>query len=219
MSETIRLIPSLFRFLALAVVLHSFSGCTIIDQIQVLNPFTETDLTGDDWSSQRARIDALKHWNISGKIGIKTPDDTSSGFIDWHQQNQAYQIKISGALGLGATYIDGKPPYVSVKSAGKEEFTTTNPDELLKEQIGFAMPLTELQHWVKGLPAPGSDFKMTYYPDGTPNTMKQNDWDLTFSKFKNHQPENILLPGKIVVSGQGYRITLIAKTWKTNPKL
>ncbi|MCY3291079.1 MULTISPECIES: outer membrane lipoprotein LolB, partial [Gammaproteobacteria] len=58
-----------------------------------------------------------KHFNLQGKIGVRTPQQTGSAFFTWIQQQDNFDIELSGILGVGKTQIQGKPGEVTLNSA------------------------------------------------------------------------------------------------------
>ena len=58
-----------------------------------------------------------QHFSLQGKIGVRTPEQTGSAFFTWVQQQQEFDIELSGILGVGKTQITGRPGEVSLNSA------------------------------------------------------------------------------------------------------
>ena len=44
------------------------------------------------------QLTSLNHWDVAGKISIKTPDNAATGFLSWNQNTPDYQIFITGPL-------------------------------------------------------------------------------------------------------------------------
>ncbi len=58
-------------------------------------------------------------WTLSGKIGITTPKESMAGFIRWQQQQDNFDIYVSGPLGQGSTRIQGNPQQATLTQGGK----------------------------------------------------------------------------------------------------
>src|SRR5690606_6476329 len=62
----------------------------------------------EDWKTHKARISHIDGWQISGKIGIRAPQDSGSGTLFWLQRQDYFDIRLSGPLGRGATRLTGR---------------------------------------------------------------------------------------------------------------
>ena len=60
--------------------------------------------------------------------------------------------------GLGATVIQGDPDYLTIEAAGEEPVSSSNPQQLLIESVGWQLPLGAMPYWVKGIPSPDSPY-------------------------------------------------------------
>ena len=57
------------------------------------------------------------NFNLQGKIGVRTPQQSGSAFFTWAQQQDEFDIELTGILGVGKTQIQGKPGEVTLNSA------------------------------------------------------------------------------------------------------
>jgi len=64
------------------------------------------------WKVHRSQVETLDGWQISGKIGIRAPQESGSGTLFWLQRQEYFDIRLSGPLGRGATRLTGRPDAV-----------------------------------------------------------------------------------------------------------
>jgi outer membrane lipoprotein LolB len=97
-------------------------------------------LTGCQHLSQPNKIIASpqvqdeNNFSLQGKIGVRTPQQSGSAFFTWVQQQDQFDIELTGILGVGKTQIEGKPGQVTLNSAKTGLITAATPEELLKKQ-------------------------------------------------------------------------------------
>ena len=48
-------------------------------------------------------VQADNQFQLQGKIGVRTPQQTGSAFFTWVQQQEEFDIELSGILGVGKT--------------------------------------------------------------------------------------------------------------------
>ena len=46
----------------------------------------------------RSQVETLDGWQISGKIGIRAPQESGSGTLFWLQRREYFDIRLSGPL-------------------------------------------------------------------------------------------------------------------------
>lgn len=152
-------------------------------------------------------------WKMTAKLGIRTENDSGSVNLQWQQKESQYFIQTSAALGQGKALLEGNDKYLILKRPGKDTIYTDTPEILLKDVLGWSLPLQQLQHWVTGEIAPrGTSNNHSYSPEGLLTTFEQGGWLINYSRYKI--VENWALPHKIVISDKANRLTLIIKKWQ-----
>ena len=153
-------------------------------------------------------VEAHNQFNLQGKIGVRTPQQSGSAFFRWAQDNQDFDIELSGILGVGKTQISGKPGEVTLNSANTGLIRAESPEELLQQATGWNAPITHLIQWVQARPA-SPNAKITKDNLQRPTQFLEDDWtvDLSYN-------DQAVLPNKLILkqsleSGKENRITMI----------
>ena len=115
-------------------------------------------------SGIRPGVDDQRHWQLSGKLGLRGPGLAESAYLNWRQCGELYDMRISGPLGQSVARIDGDGARLLVRIEGQEPVTTTDPEQLLQERLGWSVPLRALRYWVRAEQAPGNPAQI----DGPP---------------------------------------------------
>jgi outer membrane lipoprotein LolB len=169
------------------------------------------------WSTHLAQIVAIKKWQTKGKLGVKVPNDGGNASIRWQQQQGEYQIDLAGPLGMGKMIINGYPDRVTLTKSENLPQTAKTAEELLVKNMGWAIPVTQLAYWVRGLPAPknkATNFK--FNAQGLLSELEQAGWKITYGDYltvMNAQAENVTLPGRIQAQYKDIQLTLILREW------
>ncbi len=193
-------------FRAIFALLTLFiSGCGALTQAPVLP-------TLPDWESHAGQARAVENWQIIGKIAIRENNEYNSGSLNWTQQAQHYQIHIAGPLGQGAISIEGNPLLTRLNISGEGSYVTQDPERMLREQIGWTIPLDNLNYWIRGLPAPSSPHRKTLDDHHRLRELFQDDWQVRY--FGYLPTATAQLPRKVIISHNlGITITLLVKQW------
>ena len=193
---------ALFSAIAAAMVITS--GC---QSLKTANATSQPMTTVQAQSGEQPK--KLESFNITGKIGVTTAANDSTGaqggsaFYAWGQQNDRFAIELIGALGIGKTNIEYNGQTATLVSEKTGTLTADDPETLLKKATGWQAPISQMPYWVSGRPAPS---------DSAPKLDSQNrlvssvngDWSASFTYKGNEK-----LPNKIsAVQPQGNKVVM-----------
>ncbi|EJL02531.1 MULTISPECIES: lipoprotein insertase outer membrane protein LolB [Pseudomonas] len=164
------------------------------------------------WREHKAQLSGLDGWQIDGKIGIRAPKDSGSGTLFWLQRQDYYDIRLSGPLGRGAARLTGRPGQVSLEVANQGRYEAPTPEALLEEQLGWKLPVSHLNWWIRGLPAPDSKSRLTLDADSRLSNLEQDDWQIEYLSYA--QQNGYWLPERIKLHGSNLDVTLVIKQWQ-----
>lgn len=164
-----------------------------------------------DWQNYQQRLQQQEHWQLNAKLGVRSPSDSGSAYLNWQQHGDNYNIHLSGPLGQGSVHIDGSAERVTLNRAGEPELSATTADALLQQTLGWSAPIAQLKYWVRGLPAPDKASQQEHNAQGALASLQQSGWTLIYSRYS--AVDGFLLPGKITASQGDLKLTLIIKHW------
>lgn len=188
---------------AIATTMVITSGCQSLKTANATNQPTTMQAQNADQPKK------LESFNITGKIGVTTPANDTSGtqggsaFYAWGQENDRFAIELIGALGIGKTNIEYNGQTATLVSEKTGTLTADDPETLLKKATGWQAPISQMPYWISGRPAPS---------DSAPKLDAQNrlvssvngDWSASFTYKGNDK-----LPSKIsAVQPQGNKVVM-----------
>ncbi len=192
------------QFLTLALI-ALLAGCA------TQAPSQKEDRHPGDWRTQQSRIEALDTWTAAGKVGIRTPDDSQSANLDWAQQAHRYRISVSGPWGTGRNTLEGDAHQVTLTN-GEGTFQADTPEELMAQQMGWALPLSSLDYWVRALPDPRGPHRLSEDDVGFPATLDQAGWHIEYRDWS--QADGLWLPRRMIMTYDDIRTTLVINRWQ-----
>ncbi|MGP9599120.1 lipoprotein insertase outer membrane protein LolB [Psychrobacter sp. AOP42-A1-21] len=187
-------------FSAMTAALVITSGCQSLKT---------ANATNQSMTTVQNQPQKLESFNITGKIGVTTPANETTGaqggsaFYAWGQQDDRFAIELIGALGIGKTNIEYNGQTATLVSEKTGTLTADDPEELLKKATGWQAPISQMPYWISGNPAPS---------DSAPEMDDQNrlissvngDWSASFT-YKGSDK----LPSKIsAVQPQGNKVVM-----------
>lgn len=147
-------------------------------------------------------------FSLQGKIGVRTPQQSGSAFFTWVQQQEQFDIELSGILGIGKTQIIGQPGQVELNSAKTGLITAASPEELLERATGWQAPITYIIDWVQARPAT-TNAQIAKDEQNRPTQFIEDGWVVDLSYNKNATLPNRLILKQAIESGKENRITMV----------
>jgi outer membrane lipoprotein LolB len=191
-------------WLALAVLVSAFMfGCSTMTQTQPAPMHT--------WPERQTLLNGLHAWQIKGKIGIQTTQDSGSANVEWLQNNQQYSLTLSGPLGATQMTLTGSPAGVMLKTAEGKEFHANNPEQLLREQWHWQLPVSYFPYWVKGVPSPASPYQATFDDRHRITLLRQNGWTINYLAYQN--TGSLDLPEKLSITSSTVKAKIVIHEW------
>lgn len=174
-------------------------------------PLPEGERAAGQWQAQEARIESLDTWQLAGKAGLRTPEDSTSANLDWSQHPHYYRLLISGPFGGGRTTLEGREGRFSLTTS-EGRFEAETPEALMEQQLGWSLPLGALSDWIRGLPGDASDYRLEEDELGFPARLEQDGWKVDYRDWLH--TDGLWLPRRLVMTYGDLRVTLVVNDWR-----
>lgn len=153
-------------------------------------------------------VQADNQFQLQGKIGVRTPQQTGSAFFTWVQQQEEFDIELSGILGVGKTQISGTPGQVTLNSAKTGVIQAASAEELLQRATGWQAPISYLVDWVQARPATPSA-KLQKDDTQRISQIMEQGWTVDLNYNAQARMPNRLILKQSLENGAENRITMI----------
>lgn len=170
---------------------------------------------GDErqWRKHQQALGSINDWQLSGKIAIRNAEESGNGNLNWQQQKQHFDIRISGPLGQGAVQLSGTSKHLELTTP-RQKLSSSQPELLMQQQLGWNVPLQSLLWWVRGLPDPDYAHLVELNDDSRAWRIEQGQWLLEYLSYQDSR-QGLAVPQRIRASGpQQLQIILIIKDWQ-----
>tara|TARA_B110000503_G_scaffold16942_1_gene24330 strand:+ start:12348 stop:12887 length:540 start_codon:yes stop_codon:yes gene_type:complete len=145
---------------------------------------------------------AASNWSFDGKLGIVSAGHSGNLGISWVQASDQYAISLYGPLGITVGHISGSAEGAALDLGDGNLQQANSPEALALTALGYALPVSPMRYWVRGIPAPGQRFKT--FEDG----FHQLGWDVTIRR------QGALGPLKIQLQRAEVKLLLVVKAWR-----
>lgn len=160
----------------------------------------------------RLKLAAPTHWRLEGRIAVQTPDDAFQANLFWEHEQQQDRVRISGPFSQGALSIVLQEDLIFIRDHSGNTKSSRNVSALLRQELGFAVPLTSLRYWVLGVPAPTAAARqVSYDAGGLLRELRQDGWRLDYQSFV--PAGGYVLPQKLAAQGRDLKLKLFVDDW------
>lgn len=183
----------------------------------LMNGCTTIPVTGTGAGNQAAykiraeNISSVSEWHLVGRISLDDGEEGGSGKLQWVVRAGHSSIDFHGAMGRGAWHLEINPAGASLRLANGNEYFAQDVDALVRQQIGWPIPVEALQWWVRGLAAPGAGYAQQLDDTGRLTSLTQFGWQIDFNRYNSDA--GVALPVRLDARQNDYRVKLAVSRW------
>ena len=182
-----------------------------------LSNCSNTTLSTSDqsWAEQRTLIEQSSDWQLRGRVNVRYQEESHTPRIQWQQQDDKYRIRLWGTFNVGNTIIKGEPNLVTMEHDGKI-LTATSPEDLILENLGYELPVSYLEFWIRSLPSPNSESELEFNDLNNLSIIKQDGWEVRYPEVR--QFSGITLPRRVEITraANDIRLRFVGLSWIVN---
>jgi outer membrane lipoprotein LolB len=196
------------RILALAVLLLAVAGCSQ-KGIRVDDGSLPPDV-----ARYRQELAAYDSWDLHARAVVRRPGEAYNIGLRWQRNPHRFVLLLEAPFGQGVFRIDanGNEDYRLSLPDG-QQFSNRTPEALLDEVIGWSLPVSGMQYWIRGLPRPGADYRIQVDEFGSASSIRQDRWDIAITDYFDAGLEP-RLPRRINLARDELSIRLVIERWQ-----
>lgn len=155
---------------------------------------------------------ALKSWRLEGRLGVQTAEDAWQANLFWEHEAGQDRLRVSGPLSQGMVSIVVQKDLIYVNEGNGVTELSRDPEAMLRQRLGFAVPLGSLRYWILGVPDPERAYAAVPGGKGEPDGFRQAGWTVRVDRFM--EVGTRWLPQKLLVQGAGVKLKIIGDNWE-----
>ena len=158
---------------------------------------------------------SFTHWQAQGRLAVTKGTQGGNASFLWEQRGENYRIRLWGPFGAHPIYIEGNSQGVRLHEQGKIK-EAHSPELLLQNLLGWTVPVSGLETWLKGLPLPTLPVHALKKDDQHRLvSFQQQGWHIQYDAYQATDP--LSLPTKLFLQSDSLRVKIMVKTWQRLP--
>jgi len=196
------------RFLSFAVVALAIAGCSQLGSI------SDNDRAKRLWESRQEAMRLVDSWNIYARAAINVRGGAYNISLRWERDAQRYMMLLEAPFGQGVFRIDADAVgRYRLRLPDGQVYSKSTPEALLEETIGWSLPISGLEYWIRGVPRPGSEYTRRIYQDGRARSIGQDRWVIDYLDYFSDTVE-APLPRRIKLARDELTLKLVIERWQ-----
>lgn len=166
------------------------------------------------WTARQQAVAALDSWDIHARAALTLKGEAYNIGLSWERDADRFRLLLEAPFGQGVFRIDGAAggPY-HLRLPDGQVFTNATAEALLEDAIGWSLPISGLDYWIRGIPQPGSESGYRLDQGGRARSIRQNSWDIDYIDYFDLQAEP-QLPRRIKLSRDELTLKLVIERWQ-----
>ncbi len=151
------------------------------------------------------------HWTIHARLGVSDGRHGGSGSLLWVRRGSAFDFELQAPVTGRSFRLHGEPGQARLDGLDQGPLSGGDARSLLRQALGWQVPMTQLDFWVRGMRAPGSRASMLFDKDGLPAQLTQDGWTVT---YRDWYPETTPpLPRRVFARRGDDRVRMVINSW------
>ena len=191
------------------------AGLALLSACATQTPLTEKTKE-QNWENNKAELEKIHSWTLQGRIAVQVENQSGSASLQWQQDEEEYLIRIIGPFGKGTIELNGNKQGVSLRDANDQLQHARDAETLLKNYLGWYVPISGLHYWIRGLPSPEQSIEtMVLDENSRISELSQAGWQVSYGAYM--KVDAPYLPRKLEMRNQGLKVKLIVRKWQPRP--
>ena len=153
----------------------------------------------------------LDNWAFNGRVSLTQGETGWHAGLTWRERGGEFDLNVSGPLGQGAFELSGDAAGVMLVDADGRRFTARDPDALLRHVTGWALPVSGMHYWVRGLAVPGVEARVDRDDSGLVSRLDQSGWEIHYDRYQ--VVAELSLPGRLRMQREDIGVRLVIDEW------
>jgi outer membrane lipoprotein LolB len=173
---------------------------------------------GLSFDQRRTELEAVRSWDMRGRIAVDTGSRGAQGSFRWHQAADRLDLTVRGPFGGGILEVTGTSHALTLTARG-ESRVLDDPEAQLSALLGWWLPVESLPNWLLGLP--DRQFRAATRPgaDGTLAAIDQRLWSVDYASYQlapssSGKAPGVLIPRRIDLTYGALRLRVTIDDWR-----
>lgn len=159
------------------------------------------------------RVAGFDDWRLAGRIAVQHADEGYSADVDWRQAGSTFDLRVAAPLNGGTFRLSGDAGVVALEAPDGATYRAGDAETLMREHLGWSLPLNGARYWIRGLPGPHS-VPVHEVTDATGRwtDFEQDRWRVSVLDYT--RLDELDLPRKLFLARDDLKVRFVVRRWE-----
>lgn len=159
------------------------------------------------WQQRAGELQGAKDWQLDGRAAVALGQQGWQATLTWRQTDTNAEVHLAGPFGIGALVLKQTSGGLSLNGAPPSDAVQS----LVREKLGFDLPIENLHYWLLGVPNPASAFDLSRNDQDRAKTLNQAGWNISYDRYMPVAGD--ALPARMVLTTGEVRVRIVIDHW------
>lgn len=167
------------------------------------------------WAQQQIAAAGVREWDMYARGALSLKGEAYNVGIRWQRDiGGRFMMLLEAPFGQGVFRIDAIEPGVyELLLPDGALFTNSTAEALLQDVVGWSLPISGLDYWVRGLPRPDGSYSHRVDSGGRARSIRQDGWDIAYLDYFD-AADKPALPRRLRLQGETVTLKLVIERWQ-----
>ena len=169
-----------------------------------------------EWLRWQQSVQQVEIWDLHARAVVILEAEVYHVGIRWQRDRKGFVILLEAPFGQGVFRVEssstGPHPYRLSLPDGRV-LGNDSPEALLEEVIGWSIPISGLEYWIRGIPRPEMKYSHRVGVGGRLQSLQQDNWSIRYLDYFSSQ-ELPQLPRRMRLEHSDLTLKLVVERWQ-----
>lgn len=166
------------------------------------------------WASEQQSAAQFDSWDIRARAVLRLEGELYHIGIGWQRAPGSFNMLLEAPFGQGVFRIESTPrDGYQLSLPDGRVYRNNTPEALLDEVVGWSLPISGLDYWIRAMPSPDSNYSHRIAAGGRTRSIAQDQWTIEYLDYFSEQ-QNPQLPRRITLVSEDLTVKLIIERWQ-----
>jgi outer membrane lipoprotein LolB len=171
------------------------------------------DLEVMPWAERLTALQALRHFDLQGRVAVTNGTDGFSAGLRWQQNDDQALVDLSAPLGFGAAHIQQTDNILRVTTSKGVTLDSDAATTELRSLLGFDAPLRSLRYWIVGASDPQNPSEVSLDSLQRLTRLDQEGWRIDYGDYTAVR-NTAWLPLSLTVTHETLKLKIVIHDWQ-----
>ena len=136
------------------------------------------------WQQTRAVLIDYQQWDLHARAAVTLPGEAYNIGLQWRRDGEILLLLLEAPFGQGVIRIEsGSAGFYRLRLPDGRLYLNDSPEALLEDVVGWSIPISGLDYWIRGLPRPDSEFSHRINDSGLTRELTQDSWSIEYLDY------------------------------------